>query len=149
MKLQSYVFQYIMFFVIGLVLFSTILLFFSSIISSSRQVTRNSVKEIITNNLVIHILDLTVGCRFCNYSKVYVYLPTKIQESFYEVIIDNTDLNNPEFYFIILDYLEKTPINLNNLNYTYKFSLNVGPKVLPKIGIAYFSSNNTLYTIDI
>lgn len=148
MKLQSYILQYIIFFVIGLSLFSTILSFFSSIVSSTGQITKNSVKEVITNNLLINILDIVVGCNYCNYSKTYTYLPTKIQDSFYEIVVDNIDFNNIEFYFRILDYSEKTPINLNNLNYTYQFLLNIDPKNLPKVGIIYFSSNNTLYTID-
>ncbi|MEM4461152.1 MAG: hypothetical protein QXY70_03395 [Nanopusillaceae archaeon] len=144
MKSQVYIFQYMIFFVLGLVLFSSIAYFLSSTVSLSSIIISNSTKKVVSNNLLNNILDLVLGCKYCNFSSIRIYLPEKIEENFYEIVLNNTNKANPIFYFKILADLKEESLNVNNLNYTFNFSLYVNPKNLPSFFITYFPRNKTV-----
>jgi len=160
MKSQSYIIEYILFFVIGMSLFSAIVSFLSYLSPSFSESVSVPIKNMIADYLVNNIADLVLLCKYCNVSSIYVSLPSKPRVEFpellggyeivigeYEIILDNRNINSLLFSFRMLRFGKESLINVKNLNYTYTFFVKIAPENLPRFLITYYSYNKTIIRV--
>ncbi|MEM5815227.1 MAG: hypothetical protein QXD89_01925 [Candidatus Aenigmatarchaeota archaeon] len=114
MRAQTQIVQFILFFLIGLSVFSAIysFLFYHSRVVQSY--TSSLYREIISNYISSSFIDLVVYCKECNFSSINFSVPNRVSDEPYEINLES-------FYVKNLISNISTPINSHRLNYTYLF----------------------------
>jgi len=115
-KGQSFIIEFILFFMISFSLFITISVFFYNQNTFFEKRVGNKTSELV-NNIVSTDIIKGVNCKSCNKVLITESIPSKLGGFFYKIQFNNNGLN---MTLISLEYFsEQTPVF--NLNETYDF----------------------------
>jgi len=115
-KGQSFIIEFILFFMISFSLFITISVFFYNQNTFFEKRVGNKTSELV-NNIVSTDIIKGVNCKSCNKVLITESIPSKLGGFFYKIQLNNNGLN---MTLISLEYFsEQTPVF--NLNETYDF----------------------------
>lgn len=112
MKSQVQVVQFVLFFIIGLSVFSSVYSFLVSHTNFVQDYMSTNYRELVSEFLSTATVEVVTSCKKCNVTSFKLSIPAKIVESNYEINLKN-------MYIRDLFYEKRTNINLHNLNYTY------------------------------
>lgn len=148
---QIQIIQFVFLFLIGLTIFSSVVVFLYSYGNYAQSRAIFSYEKLVGTYISSAFTDLIVYCKFCNYSLVNLTIPRKIIEDVYEINLDY-------FYVKSILYNKEEEIRHHNLNYTYVFSgstvseskiIQITPDFLLPFSILSISFNRTSRKITI
>lgn len=114
MRAQTQVIQFLLFFLIGFYIFSSLIVFLYHYGLYTQKRLTESYEKLLSNYLSAAFVDMIVFCQFCNYSEINLTIPRRIIEDVYEI-------NLTYFYIHTPFYDKRERINHHNLNYSYNF----------------------------